>query len=351
MHQVTALIHVHTTASDGTSDHLEIVRQAARAGVDVVVLTDHDIISPGAGWHNIGGRKVLVMAGTEVTPRHNHLLVLDLERPLPKLRGNGIDGDPGRSLAMAAERGGWAALAHPLDPGMNFTSGGKSFALLDYSEIDCGGVELWNTLAAFKEDLTGPAHTLARIFMPRTFLAPPHAMLLNLWDTIGRRRRWTGFAGGDAHAFKSGMGWLPLRVYSYRRHMSLHTTGLWLHRPLSADSAQAQGQVIEALEQGRCFCASGRAKGLDCRIEHPDGRKRAVGSELTFEPGWTLKLRLPALGRVRLMRNGAKVCQRTCRDLRWPLDRPGVWRVEADRFRPPLGWRPWIYCNPFYLRG
>jgi hypothetical protein len=40
-------LHTHSTASDGTSDPAELVREAAEAGLDVVALTDHDTTS---GW-------------------------------------------------------------------------------------------------------------------------------------------------------------------------------------------------------------------------------------------------------------------------------------------------------------
>ena len=35
-------LHVHSSASDGTDAPAEVIRRAARAGLDVVALTDHD---------------------------------------------------------------------------------------------------------------------------------------------------------------------------------------------------------------------------------------------------------------------------------------------------------------------
>ena len=35
-------LHVHSNASDGTDHPAEVMRRAARAGLDVVALTDHD---------------------------------------------------------------------------------------------------------------------------------------------------------------------------------------------------------------------------------------------------------------------------------------------------------------------
>src|SRR5579875_4020383 len=40
-------LHAHSTASDGTDSPAELVRAAARAGLDVLAITDHDTT---AGW-------------------------------------------------------------------------------------------------------------------------------------------------------------------------------------------------------------------------------------------------------------------------------------------------------------
>jgi hypothetical protein len=336
---------VHTRASDGSADPPEIARLAARAGVEAVVLTDHDRISPGAGWQN----GTLIIPGQEVTPRHNHLLALGLDHTVPKFKGDGVNGDPARSLALIKERGGWAALAHPLDEAIPSAKRSRSFVTLDFSALDCPGLELWNAMSAFKKGMGSMASFSARLAMPATFLAGPSPILLALWDTVGRTRPWVAFAGADAHAFSMGRRWLPVRVFSYRRHMRLLLTGLWLSRPFSGDYENDQALLLEALAKGRCFAALGRARGFACRIKGPSG-ELLPGAETEYAPGWVLEARLPGWGEARLVHNGSVVHQTRGRHLSWPLDKPGVWRVEANRWRPPAGWRPWIFCNPFYLR-
>ncbi len=343
--QVFALIHVHTRASDGSADPPEIARLAARAGVGVVILTDHDKISPGGGWQN----GVLMVPGQEVTPRHNHLLALGLDQNLPKFRGDGFSGDPARSFAIIKKLGGWAALAHPLDSAIASAKRSRSFVTLDFSALDCPGLELWNAMSAFKRNMGGITSFFKRLAMPATYLTGPHPTLLALWDTVGRTRRWVAFAGADAHAFSVGKRWLPVRVYSYRRHMRLLLTGLWLNRPFSGDAQADQALVLETLAAGRCFASLGRAKGFTCKINGPQG-ELLPGVETGFFPDMEMQTELPGWGKARLIHNGRVVREAKGRRFAWPLDAPGVWRLEAKRWRPPAGWRPWIYCNPFYLR-
>ena len=73
-------LHLHTTRSDGAFDVDEVLRRCARARLDVVALTDHDLatsVTPGA--HTLEGRTLHVIAGAEVTAQHEghelHLLV------------------------------------------------------------------------------------------------------------------------------------------------------------------------------------------------------------------------------------------------------------------------------------
>ncbi|EEZ78212.1 PHP domain protein [Actinomyces sp. oral taxon 848 str. F0332] len=46
-------LHTHSTASDGRSTPAELMREAARAGIDVLGLTDHDTV---AGWAEAAGQ-------------------------------------------------------------------------------------------------------------------------------------------------------------------------------------------------------------------------------------------------------------------------------------------------------
>ncbi len=337
---VFALIHVHTTSSDGTADPPYIAARAARAGVKVVILTDHNRLSPGEGIYPGG---VLVIAGQEVTPRYDHLLVLGLDQGLGPIHDQ-------RRCRRIRRMGGWTALAHPLDSGLALSPDSHSYAALDYGRLDQEGLELWNVLSAFKRDLESPWLALARMVMPRSFLAGPHPLVLALWDAVGRRRPWPALGGADAHAFATGRRWLPFRVYSYRRHMGLVTTGLWLSRPLKGDFTHDRDLVLQALAQGRCFLALGSARGFRCRLIGTGGRALWPGSQLPWQAGLELEVELPARGRVRLLCNGREAARGKGRRFTWPLERPGVWRVETRRLRPPAGWRPWIYCNPFYLR-
>jgi len=58
---VRADLHVHSNASDGTDDPAEVIRRAARAGLDAVALTDHDTVAghPQAG-RALAGHLMLV---------------------------------------------------------------------------------------------------------------------------------------------------------------------------------------------------------------------------------------------------------------------------------------------------
>ena len=92
MNEFVANIHMHTRYSDGHGSHMDIVSAAMEAGIDGVIVTDHNVWVDGVeGYFHDGPRKVLLLIGEEVhdqirEPQKNHLLVLGANR------GNGISG-------------------------------------------------------------------------------------------------------------------------------------------------------------------------------------------------------------------------------------------------------------------
>ena len=98
MHELSINLHIHTPYSDGNGTHFEIAQAAIKAGLDAVIITDHNVyVRNIEGYQNFEGKSVLVLVGEEIhhqdrEPQKNHLLVFDANRAI---------GDP-RELAIGA---------------------------------------------------------------------------------------------------------------------------------------------------------------------------------------------------------------------------------------------------------
>src|SRR6476619_6113790 len=79
-------LHVHSSASDGTDPPAEVMRRAARAGLDVVALTDHDTVAGHLEARAAAG-PVTLLPGMELScrldDRSTHLLayLFDPDQP------------------------------------------------------------------------------------------------------------------------------------------------------------------------------------------------------------------------------------------------------------------------------
>jgi predicted metal-dependent phosphoesterase TrpH len=66
---VRADLHVHSSASDGTDPPAEVMRRAARAGLDAVALTDHDTVAGHAEAHRTLPGTLTLVPGMELSCR------------------------------------------------------------------------------------------------------------------------------------------------------------------------------------------------------------------------------------------------------------------------------------------
>lgn len=88
MTEIVINLHMHTRHSDGTGSHQDIADAALEAGLDGVIVTDHNIlVQDQEGYYTKGNQQVLLLVGEEIhdqnrVPEKNHLLVFGVDQEL-----------------------------------------------------------------------------------------------------------------------------------------------------------------------------------------------------------------------------------------------------------------------------
>lgn len=102
--------HTHTAWSDGSLSPVGIVRQAARRGLDVVAVTEHNTVLPSqvARTYARATGGPLVVTGEEITTARFHVIALGIEHTVSP------DQPIEAVLAAIHAQGGVAVAAHPV---------------------------------------------------------------------------------------------------------------------------------------------------------------------------------------------------------------------------------------------
>jgi hypothetical protein len=342
MHDLSCVVHLHSTHSDGTGTAREIVRAAARARADVVLLTDHDTLEAKRrgeeGWYG----DVLLLAGDEVSPRgRDHYLAFGIDR---EIRHRGLDAC---AIARAVrDAGGFGFAAHPFSEGsVRFKRPGMPFGGLDCEALD--GIELWNFANDVGETIGSIPAALWMLAMPARVMDHPPERNMRAWDELCRTRRVVAIGGLDSHQYGKRIGpFVPVRVMAYHRSFRLIRTHVLCETAPARELERDRALVFDALREGRCYIsveAVAPARGF--RFEAADvpmGGEAAAGRR-------TLHARTPLPARLRLLRDGAEIASADGTMLDADVEDPGVYRVEAYRLARGRE-RTWIVSNPVYLR-
>jgi hypothetical protein len=337
--RVRGVVHVHTTLSDGGGTPQDVAAAARRAGLDFVVITDHNNLDAKSfeGYHD----GVLVLVGSEVsTASSGHVLGLGL-REDPAFR---FSGDPRDALDDIHLLGGHAFAAHP-------SSARPDFRWTAWDLPGPWGLELINGDSQWRAAGWGRLLRTAALYglNPRYALlgslTPPTDTLAQ-WDRLLASRPAPGIAGADAHNRVVVRKEKGVRFPSYESVFGLAVNHVLLDRPLSGDAAADGTAVVDALARGRSYVgldALAPAGGFSFTAESPAGRA-TMGGTIAPEPTPRLRAggRLPKGARLRLLRDGQALREsETALDL--PAPGPGVYRVEVH---VPGREVPWVLSNP-----
>ena len=384
LHDYKAILHAHAEDSAHTGGtRPEMLADAKKAGVQVIMLTDHyrpprDFIRE--SWRGLH-EGVLFIPGSEargfvVWPVSS--IMARMEEPGPEF------------IALVTASNGLIFLSHLEER-------------LDHPTDGLTGMEIYNRHWDAKRDMAGliaiafklldPAE-LAELkenlrLYPDELLAAQVTYLqdyIDKWDAETQKRRLTGIAANDCHHNQvlvvkmldentiligtnvdkdDGMRKVTAGSRPAIRELTKdHKPGDILARAdfdpyyrsfrnvtthiLAQELTEAA--VRAALQQGHAFVSHDwmcDATGFSFLLSRP--ARGIMGDEVKFAQGQKLMARFPVACHIRLLRNGKVVTELEGDRLEYAVEGPGVFRVE--------GWlkldnedRPWIYSNPIYLR-
>ncbi len=341
-------LHIHSRYSDGAGSVSEIAQSAKKAGLDFIILNDHDHMIDSLHLEDEGIHDgVYVLMGLEIGQRYHHYLAFGL----PEMaRGDGLD--PQGVIDLVNRKGGIGFLAHPFEKGMPFREKSIAYTWNDLSVTGYTGICIWNFSSRWKERVKGPLHGLFFFLFKAWTLKGPSRKTLSFWDRQCQDRRLVAIGGSDAHGSWFRWGRFTFVPLSYDYALNSINVHLLLKIPLSKDFSEAKDQIYGALREGCLFTAHENlesATGFRFFYMGDDGSRLTMGEAAPFEPG-TLFVESPPRGNIRLLKDGALFRQWTGKRASCRVEERGVYRVAVGRRVPFFGLRPWIFSNPIYLR-
>jgi hypothetical protein len=348
---VSCVVHVHSTYSDGTATVPDLLSAARDAGADAVLLTDHDTLGARHdGWEGMHDG-VLLLVGIEISPKRGHYLAFGVGEELSHAGRTA-----GEIAAAVRAAGGVGFAAHP------FSSGGRMLvpslarrivpphgwpALDAPGGVD--GLEVWSLTTDAAEGWRTPAEAWRWLRNPEVEVAyGPPAHHLRRWDALSACRRVPAIGGLDGHAPGIRVGGRVCSPLSHARTFGLLRTHLIADRGLSGDVHLDAATLIGALAAGSAWLTCpfvAPAKGARLWAEPDDGTTVAMGGECRAQPA-TLSLRLPRAADIQVLRDGSPWHAAHAARVDLDIEAPGAYRVEAR-----IGGRLWLLSNPVHLRS
>jgi hypothetical protein len=344
---------MHTSYSDGTGSHEEIAQAALKTGIDVIMVTDHNVWVKGPeGYYQDGEKRVLLLVGEEVhdqtlNPQKNHMMVFGVDEEMAKFAK-----EPQHLVNRVNELNGLTFIAHPVDPEAPVFNE-PDLSWVDWDVVGYTGIELWNAMSEFKSLLKNKLQAIYYAYNPENVAHGPFPEVIKKWDKLtATGRQIVAIGGSDAHALKASLGPLKRVLFPYEFHFLAVNTHIHTTEPLTGDLTRDREAVLEALKKGHAFIGYDLpASTRGFRFSAQGMRTSAwMGDEIPSKHGVTLQIRLPQRVECILIKDGLPIQTWTDRDVTsYTATSPGVYRVEA--YLPFRGKRRgWIFSNPIYIR-
>ena len=325
--------HLHTTYSDGTGTIKQIAEAAKKAGLEWIMITDHNNLAGlgEEGWYD----GVAVIVGEEISPPDgDHYLAFDIQKPVSEKLS------PAEFINEVNEQGGFGFIAHP-DENINRKNGFKPLRWSDWNLNGFRGLEIWNYTADWVDHYDSERSLYYYLFRNR-ILKGPTGNVLEWWDKLNAENNEILPAIGslDTHAMKHSF----VKIFPYYDSFKTVTNYLYLDEKLSASFVEAKKQIYNALKSGNNLIInriwSSKSDNISINISN-DEIKAFPGDSIAFNSGNKLFVKLPRTGNIRIIHDGQVLRDLYTREFQMGELKKGKYRIEVYYKS-----RPWAFSNP-----
>ena len=336
-------IHVHSKYSDGSGSVDEIVESAKEAGLDYLILTDHNTLRAldegKEGWYD----DTLLLVGCEINDKRNvnHYLALGIDKTYSTRM-------PAKEyVKKIKDAGGIGFIAHPHEKRSSMKEH-PPYPWTEWGTNDFTGIEVWNHMSEWMEGLT-EQNKYNYFVHPLKSIVGPSPETLKVWDELNGKRRVVGIGGIDAHAHKVNLiGFFEVEVFPYKVLFKSIRTHILCDKSLNKTNRGAEfisdkHALLNSLKNGRCFFSNyyhGDAKGF--RFFAQDSNQIFhMGDSINLSGKIRFRIILPNIsGNIRLIKDGEKIDEVENIDAEFIINQKGVYRIEVF-----IDGNAWIYSN------
>ncbi|OGH98155.1 MAG: hypothetical protein A2039_02760 [Candidatus Melainabacteria bacterium GWA2_34_9] len=336
-------IHIHTTYSDGTSTIKQIARAAKKAGLEWIIITDHNNLTglKEEGWYD----GVAVIVGEEISPPPgNHYLAFNITRAISeKLH-------PLEFINEVNKQGGFGFIAHP-DESTNRKHHWSPLIWTDWEIKGFQGLEIWNYLSDWGDQFN-PKRAFYDYLFKNHMLQGPTPKVLNWWDKLNNENKeiFPAIGSLDAHALKYNYRKIfILKIFPYKDCFKTITNYVYLEERLSPNFNEAKKQIYDAIKSGNNLIINRiwSKKSDDICFYIENGTKKAFsGDKIALHEETILTVKLPKRGNIKILHNGKVIRDVNTYEFQMSDLKTGKYRLEV-RYKN----RPWIFSNPIIVEG
>lgn len=336
-------IHIHTKFSDGTGDIETISKAAKNAGLDWIIVSDHNDFSVKEGIYN----GVCVIKSEEISPDiGNHLLAFDIKEEIIKSE------DTTENIENVHKQGGFCFAAHPDES--DFRKNPNPPIKWQDKTIVPDGIELWNWFSdwANRYNNQNIFYIAYAYLFRKKLIRGTEPQTRFWWDKINNVRDeiFPAIAGTDAHALKINNFLIPVTIFPYEYCFNTAVNQIFTDEKLSSDFETAKKQVFNAIKKGNTLllnrkkCRKDNYKKLSLTVVNSVGETVYCGEKIKLDSDTKIELHLHKKAEISLFLDGNEIRYDNTNNFVHNVTERGKYRIEVYNGNSPV-----LYSNPILV--